>query len=173
MLAASSRTDLVRFMVLLIDARVGRATSDFVFMRGSTDKKVCNEIFFVSSGFPQTLMKSRVCVIRLSSNPNVHLGPNSIMDLFKPYNDMVWSNNNKFTTTCFRNNSRNFIPSSVSTSFPSLVDVLWSRVLVQSEYRGIFYNTVSLQVNIYQSSSSFFNSRIVVRSFVSLSLCHW
>ena len=141
-------------------------------MRGSTDKKVCNEIFFVSSGFPQTLMKSRVCVIRLSSNPNVHLGPNSIMDLFKPYNDMVWSNNNKFTTTRFRNNSRNFIPSSVSTSFPSLVDVLWSRVLVQSEYRGIFYNTVSLQVNIYQSSSSFFNSRIVVRSFVSLSLCH-
>ena len=70
-------------------------------MRGSTDKKVCNEIFFVSSGFPQTLLKSRVCVIRLSSNPNVHLGPNSIMDLFKPYNDMVWSNINQVHNDTF------------------------------------------------------------------------
>ena len=118
-------------------------------------------------------MKYRVCVIRLSSNPNVHLGPNSIMDLFKPYNDMVWSNNNKFTTTRFRNNSRNFIPSSVSTSFPSLVDVLWSRVLVQSEYRGIFYNKLSLQVNIYQSSSLSSSFLILVLSFDHLFPCRY
>ena len=52
MLAASSRTDLVRFMVLLIDAQVGRATSDFVFMRGSIDKKVLHEHFFVSLWLP-------------------------------------------------------------------------------------------------------------------------